>query len=147
MLEALTWNHYFSTLALGLIAYYIGIAILYYPQEIRSLISGKTMRLNLISKSERVQPQAQTESDESYEPDPFEELEITVAELKGILGKAGNMTDPHELYHQLSQVLSNHPGLREPAYRVAIDNFLREHIPKFTPYHFTETELKAIWKV
>lgn len=143
MLEAITWNHFFSTLALGLIAYYIGIAILYYPQEIRSLISTKTMRLNLISQSEKVQPQLQTESDEL---DPFEELEITVAELKGILGKAGNMTDHHQLYNQLGQILSNHPGLREPAFRVAIDNFLREHIPKFTPCHFTEAELKAIWK-
>jgi len=143
MLEALTWNHYFSTLAFGLTAYYLGIAILYYPQEIRSLISGKTMRLNFISQSEKVKPQPQTESDEL---DPFEELEITVAELKGILGKAGKMTDQHQLYHQLGQILSNHPGLREPAFRVAIDNFLREHISKFTSCNFTEAELKAIWK-
>lgn len=142
MLEALTWNHYFSALAFGLTAYYLGIAILYYPQEIRSLISGKTMRFNLISQSEKVQPPHQTESDEL---DPFEELEITVAELQGILGKAGNMTGKQDLYQQLSHILSNHPGLREPAYRVAILNFLAENIPKNTHFDFNESDLQSLW--
>ncbi|WP_026953583.1 hypothetical protein [Algoriphagus vanfongensis] len=142
MLEALTWNHYFSALAFGLTAYYLGIAILYYPQEIRSLISGKTMRFNLISQSEKVQPPHQTESDEL---DPFEELEITVAELQGILGKAGNMTGKQDLHQQLSHILSNHPGLREPAYRVAILNFLTENIPKNTHFDFNESELQSLW--
>lgn len=143
MLEALTWNHYFSTLAFGLTGYYLGIAILYYPQEIRNLISGRTMGFNLFSQSEKTHAHPPTESEE---PEPFEELEITVAELKGILGKAETMTDQHQLYELLGQVLSNHPGLREPAYRVAIENFLKQHIPQYSSYQFTDTELKAIWK-
>lgn len=143
MLEAITWNHYFSTLALGLTAYYLGIAVLYYPQELRGLISGKAMQFNLNPRQEKERHLSKTGAKEI---DPLEELEITVAELKGILGRAGNLTDPYQLLDQLRNALSNHTGLREPAHRVAIYNFLQGHIPKYTPYSFSESELKSLWK-
>tara|TARA_R110002072_G_scaffold229299_1_gene386549 strand:+ start:25022 stop:25201 length:180 start_codon:yes stop_codon:yes gene_type:complete len=47
MLEAITWNTYFSTLAVGIAAYYITILVAFYPQEFRSLLSG---RINKISQ-------------------------------------------------------------------------------------------------
>ena len=81
------------------------------------------------------------------ETDRFEELEITVAELQGILGRAGNMIDKNHLLEQLRQVLSSHPGLRDPAYRVAIGNYLSKNIPKVTRHDISESELETLWTV
>ena len=142
MLEAITWNTYFSTLAIGITAYYLIIISIYYPKELRSLISGKSMQFNSSGQQEKERHLSRTDSTET---DLFEELEITVAELQGILGGAGTMTDKNQLLGQLSQVLSNHPGLRDPAYRVAIGNYLSENIPKLTRLNFRESELEKIW--
>lgn len=142
MLEALTWNQFFSTLAFGLIAYYLVVAILYYPKELRNLVSGKSIELNLIHRQEKKKGLSRTEE---VGIEPFEELEVTVAELSGILGRAGSMTEKHLLVEKISQILSNHPGLREPAYRVAIENFLSENIPKQTPFLIEPNELKVLW--
>ena len=143
MLEALTWNHYFGALAFGLAAYYIGIVLYYYPTELRSLVSGKARPFNSIPQPEKIQTPSPAESQVL---DPFEELEATVAELQGILGKAGNMTDKANLLRQVAQLLSNHPGLREPAYRVAIDNFFLDHVAKHFPFSISAFELEDLWK-
>lgn len=142
MLEAITWNSYFSTLAIGITAYYLIIIGLYYPKDLRSLISGKSFHFNPTGQQEK---ERQLSRPDPKDTDRFEELEITVAELQGILGRAGNMTDKKLLLKQLSEVLSSHPGLRDPAYRVAIGNYLSENIPKQTRHNFSESELETIW--
>ncbi|WP_339870249.1 hypothetical protein [uncultured Algoriphagus sp.] len=142
MLEAITWNNYFFALAIGIITYYLIIIGLYYPKELRSLISGKSLQFNPPGQQEKERHLSRTDPTET---DRFEELELTVAEIQGILGRAGNMTDKKLLLKQLSEVLSNHPGLRDPAYRVAIGNYLSENIPKQTRHNFSESELETIW--
>lgn len=144
MLEAITWNSYFSTLAISITAYYLIIISIYYPKELRSLISGKAKQFNLSGKQEKERHLSRTDPSKT---DLFEELEITVAELQGILGRAGTMTDRNLLLLQLKKVLSNHPGLRDPAYRVAIGNYLTENIPKLTRHPISESELEKIWTV
>ena len=142
MLEAITWNTYFSTLAVSLVAYYLIIICIYYPKELRSLISGKAKQINPIRQQEKERHLSRTDPTET---DRFEELELTVAELQGTLGRAGNITDKNLMLGQLSQVLSSHPGLRDPAYRVAIGNYLSENIPKLPRQQISESELEKIW--
>ncbi|TXE13427.1 hypothetical protein [Algoriphagus aquimarinus] len=142
MLEAITWNNYFITLAIGITTYYLIIIGLYYPKELRSLISGKSMQFNPSGQQEKERHQSRTDPTKT---DLFEELEVTVAELQGTLGRAGNITDKNLMLEQLSQVLSSHPGLRDPAYRVAIGNYLSENIPKVTRHDISESELETLW--
>ena len=144
MLEAITWNNYFITLAIGITTYYLMIIGLYYPKELRSLISGKSLQFNPTGQQEKERKPSRTDSTEA---DRFEELELTVAEIQGILGRAENMTDKKLLLKQLSEVLSSHPGLRDPAYRVALSNYLSENIPKQTRHNISESELETIWTV
>lgn len=68
-----------------------------------------------------------------------------VAQLKGILERAGNKTEKTLLLQQINQILSNHPGLREPAYRVAITNFLSENLTKWTGHTLSEEDLSSLW--
>jgi len=142
MLETITWNSYFSTLAIGFTAYYLIIISIYYPKELRSLVPGNSRQFNPTGQQEKEQHLSRTDP---KDPDRFEELEITVAELQGILGKAGTMTDRNQLLGQLRQVLSSHPGLRDPAYRAAIGNYLLKNVPKLTRHIFSESELEKIW--
>ncbi|MDR7132667.1 hypothetical protein J2X69_005041 [Algoriphagus sp. 4150] len=143
MLEAITWNQYFSALAVGMSAYYLIIIGLYYPQEFRSLLSGKIKQIN--NNRQHTVEQEQRRADDNS-TDPFEELEATVAELNGILGKAAhNKTSKETLLSQLIQTLSNHPGLREPAYRVAVINFILENAAKHCQINFSESELEESW--
>ncbi|PZX51514.1 hypothetical protein LV84_03671 [Algoriphagus ratkowskyi] len=143
MLEAITWNTYFSTLAIGLAAYYLIIIGLYYKQEFRNLISGKFKLVNQIRQQEKGRHLRRTDENST---DHFEELEATVAELNGILGKAGqNRTSKDILLSQLLRTLSNHTGLREPAYRVAVINFILENASKYCRIVFSESELEEAW--
>ncbi|MEB2774646.1 hypothetical protein SYJ56_04970 [Algoriphagus sp. D3-2-R+10] len=142
MLEAITWNTYFSTLAIGLTAYYLTIIGLYYPQEFRSLLSGKIKQISQNSQHAGEQDRKRTDG---YPTDHFEELEATVAELNGILGKAAHMTSKETLLIQLIQLLSSHPGLRAPAYRVAVINFIVENAAKRCRINFSESEIEEAW--
>ncbi|WP_339880980.1 hypothetical protein [uncultured Algoriphagus sp.] len=143
MLEAITWNTYFSTLAIAAAAYYIIIIGLYYPQKFRSLFSG---RINRISQDRQQEEEQHRRRTDEKSTDHFEELEATVAELNGILGKAGqNRTSKEKLLRQLIHTLSNHTGLQEPAYRVAVINFILEHAEKQCRISFSEAELEEAW--
>jgi hypothetical protein len=143
MLEAITWTHYFSALAICLTLYYLGFAVYYYPKEIRNLLSG-----NPISSSPTHQQENEGQRTETGNKgiDPYEELETTVAELKGILIKAGTTTAKEQLFQLLHQLLSNHPGLRAPAFRNAITNFLSEHIPKTNRLPISDSDLELLWE-
>ena len=143
MLEAITWNTYFSTLAVVIAAYYITILVAYYPKEFRSLLSG---RINKISQNRQQEEEQDHRRTDGKPTDHFDELEATVAELSGILGKAGQKrTSKETLLLQLIQTLSNHTGLREPAYRVAVINFILENAEKQCRISFSETELEEAW--
>ncbi len=143
MLEAITWNTYFSTLAVSSIAYYLIIVGLYYPKEFRSLLSG---RINKFSQARQQEEEQHHRRTDEKPTDHFEELEATVAELNGILGKAGqNRTSKETLLLQLIQTLSNHTGLREPAYRVAVINFILENAVRHCQINFSEEELEEAW--
>ena len=143
MLEAITWNTYFSTMAVSMAAYYIIIIVSYYPHEFRSLLSG---RINKFSQARQQEEEQHHRRTDEKPTDHFEELEATVAELNGILGKAGqNRTSKETLLMQLIQTLSNHTGLREPAYRVAVINFILENAVRHCQINFSEEELEEAW--
>lgn len=140
MLEAISWNHYFSTLAIALTAYYLTILSWYFPQKLRRLISGQSLHLKP-NDQQIIEPGSLEEKQMA----PFEELELAVEELQGILESARTLTNKPRLFQQLTQCLSNHPGLREPAYRVAIQHFLLENIPKTCRLTVSQSEIETLW--
>jgi len=143
MLEAITWTHYFSAMAICLPLYYLGVAVYYYPKEIRSLLSGNSIKFSPLGLQENQKSQTSTEINRV---DLYEELETTVAELNRILKKAGTTTGKKQLFQLLHQSLSNHPRLRDPAFRNAITNFLSEHIPKTNRIPISDSDLDSLWE-
>lgn len=139
MLEGITWKEYFAAAGILATVYYTVIAIMYYRKEIRALFSGR-FRQPLEGKREAEQVTA------ARGKDPFEELEAVVAELHGILGRAGKGAGKAILLEQMRPVLSSYTGLREPAYRVAVTNFIITHTEELCGAVFSEEELEEEWR-
>lgn len=77
----------------------------------------------------------------------FDELEAVVADLKrSVLEQAGKETSKNQLLVQLKQRLANYTGLRQPAFRTALNHFIMQNAKEICGVDFTEKELDAAWR-
>lgn len=130
MFHFITWEEYFISLAIILTVYYILLATFCYRMEIADLVKGGT---NYPEKN-------------PVENNGIEDLEKVVREVKGILEKAGKEVDKTELFEQLKQRLANFAGLRQPACRVALTNYITKQAETFCGVVFSEQELEEAWE-
>jgi hypothetical protein len=137
MLEEISWKDYMMGIGLGAFAYYTVVLAIYYKNDLRSLLSGKfQMQAGKKGKVDR---------SEEGNKDPMEELEAAVADIRSILEKAGNKAAKSDILHGTAKILQNYPGFREPAYRVAIRNFIIQHADEICRVEFSVEELEEAW--
>jgi hypothetical protein len=143
MFTSITWSNYFTALLILAIAWYIIIAIMYYRKEIFNLLQGKYK--TPFKKKTKVTPESE-ESEEDSEH-TFDELEGIVTDIRhSILEEAGKEANKAELLKQLQQRLANYGGLRQPAFRMAINNFIIQYGESICGVAFSEDELDAAWE-
>lgn len=140
MLNKVSWSEYAGVIVILLIIYYLYIGARYYRHEIKALLSGKLPKImrkdNAAQKTERL----------SNDPS-FDELEAVVNDLRySVLDKAANPADKAELLGKIKQRLTNYSGLRKPAYRVAINNYILTNAKELCGVVFSESELNAAWE-
>jgi hypothetical protein len=139
MLSKFTWSDYVAVVAILGGAYYLIIAIRYYRKEMTGILSGKLKFKQKISDG-------YTAPGELEEAD-FDELEAVVVDLKrSVLEQAGTSATKEQLLLQLKQRLANYDGLRQPAYRVAVNHYIMQHAQEICGVAFSEGELDAAWK-
>lgn len=138
MLEQITWNNYFTAVAIILVIYYLLIALLYYRGEISE-------KINRYMKSGTVAPE-EIEDESSTGSSAFNELEAIVAGIKGILEEAGKEAGKEELLERLGNILASYEGLGSPAFRGAINNYIIGHAEKICAVSFDEEELNRHWQ-
>lgn len=132
MLEGITWKTYLIYMIILLVVYYLIIGILYYRGGIIDLIKGRG----------RVTKEPEVRSARAS----FDELEEVVEDIRAnILLKAGDMVGKEELLGQLANRLTNYHGLREPAFRIALNHFIVEHAESICGVTFEEDELDERW--
>jgi hypothetical protein len=141
MLNNVSWGQYFSGVILIVVLYYIFIALLFYRDEIQSLLQPKISfpgsgQLNYQKADHTV---TQKESDEATDG-----LQQVVSDLRGIL-EAGKEASKEELLRQFSHRLVNYAGLRLPAFRAAIANYIITQAKEICGVSFSEQELAAEW--
>lgn len=130
MFRFITWGEYFIGLSVVLAVYYILLAAFCYRREIANLIKGGiTHQENSTNKNNDI-----------------EDLEQVVREVNGILEKAGKEAGKSELLEQLKDRLASFAGLRHPAYRVAITNYIIRYAKTFCGVAFSEEELEEVWE-
>ncbi len=138
MLEAITsisWKTYFSVIAIAVVIYYIIIVAIYYRQNIRKIIKGRQVL------------EYEIDENGSGSFSSFEELEELVEEIRhSILEQAGEGANKTELLRQISEKVANYDGLRLPAYRIALNNYIIQHAESICGVAYGEEELEEAWK-
>jgi hypothetical protein len=143
MFKSITWSNYATAVAIMVALWYAIIIFAYYRKEVFNLISGK-YRLPLKRKKQ----QAVTADEEEPKQDhTFEELEGIVTDIRhSILEVAGKQANKEALFTQLKSRLAFYGGLRQPAFRVAINNFIIQYAESICGVVFSEDELNAAWE-
>lgn len=137
MLSNVSWSEYLVGVGLLVAAYYVFVIFKYYRQELKEIGSGKFAK--------RKEPECFPEG--FMQESSFDELEMVVNELRyTILEKAGTGADKQILFDQLKVRLANYKGLHKPAYRAAINNFIRQHAKEICGVVFSEEELNDGWR-
>jgi hypothetical protein len=147
MLKGITWSNYFTVTAIAIGFWYLVVGLIYYRKEIGNLIKGK-YKMPLKRKIEVVEEEDEivvvTTEDED-EPG-FTELEGIVTDIRhSILEEAGNKVSKEALLNQLKARLNNYGGLRQPAFRFALNNFIVQHAESICGVVYSEEELDAAW--
>jgi len=130
MFNTISWTEYLTAIALFTGGYYIVVLAVFYRQEILHLLTGKR----------EISPNSNNE-----DRDPsFEGLEEVVTDVRGILKEAGKEADKSVLLEQLKLRLANFAGLRQPAFRTALKNYIVTQAFHFCGIMFSTEELSEI---
>ena len=135
MLDQITWGQFIVTMIVTVAAYYGFVAVAYYGKEVKQWVRAR-------ATPDR---KAAAEDSEQGQRVDMEGLEQVVADLRGIL-EAGKGAGRQILLEQLSARLANYAGLRHPAFRVAITNFIVKHATELCSVTYTTAELEARWR-
>jgi hypothetical protein len=113
MLEHISWTNYFTVVVLLLVAYYLILAITCYRPEISSLVSG--LGRKQVSSNEAADMSADEIATASSH---------VIETIHGILESSGQGADKAELIARLRLALSGYAGMRYPAYRNAVTDYI-----------------------
>lgn len=143
MLSNVSWGDYLFGAAILAFVYYVVIVAVFYRSDLIKLFRRKFNPSPAFSPNEAEDWETGNEEDGS-----FQELEATVADIRqNILTVAGKETSKAGLLTELKARLANYDGLRVPAYRAAINNYIAEHAKNLNGVAFSEEELDAAWGV
>jgi len=143
MFKSITWSNYFTAAIVLAGAWYIIITLLYYRKEVFNLFNGK-YKIPIKRKNKTIEDEAEEVPEQEH---TFEELEGIVTDIRhSILEVAGKEADKDKLLTQLSERLANYGGLRLPAFRIAINNFIIQNAESICGVAFSEEELDEAWE-
>jgi hypothetical protein len=143
MFKSITWSNYFTAVVILLALWYGIIILVYYRKEVFNLISGK-YKLPFKKKQQKAVTADEEEPEQEH---TFEELEGIVTDIRhSILEVAGKQASKETLLSQLKSRLAFYGGLRQPAFRVAINNFIIQYAAEICGVAFSEDELNEAWE-
>ena len=137
MLSNVSWSEYLVGLVVLLSFYYLFLGATYFRENIKKVLSGKLPGKNNAEPGEsKVVTNVST----------IEDLEALTDDLRyAILERAGKQAGKAELLTQLSEYLANYTGLRQPAFRFALTNYIIVHAKEICGVVFSEEELNRAW--
>ena len=136
MLSNVSWGQ-FLTGTIIILAIYWGIIVLFfYTNEIKEFLNRR-IKKNPVQDEDK---SAESGNDSALG------LEAVVADLRGIMERAGKEAGRQQLLGQLGQRLASYNGLREPAFRVAINNYIIRLALEICGEQFNHQELDTHWQ-
>jgi hypothetical protein len=144
MFKSITWSNYSIAVVILLALWYGIIVLVYYRKELFNLLNGK---YKIPTRKKIIKASDDAEDTPEEEEHTFEELEGIVTDIRhSILEEAGKEVSKDGLLTQLKKRLANYGGLRQPAFRLAVNNFIIQHAESICGVVFSEDELNAAWE-
>lgn len=147
MLESITWKEYLVGMAVVVITYYLLVGLLFYRKQITGTITDKLKPQANRNKEISPEPEEEEQEEEwTSGGSLFDELEELVTDIRhSILEVAGKEAGKDMLLLQLKSRVARFGGLRQPAYRVALNNFIIHQTEIICGVVFSEEELNEAW--
>lgn len=139
MLSQFTWGQYWGALIIAVAIYYFFVATLFYRNEIAGLFRLK------LHHHRSGDENARHEHVQKDQKTGFDGLEPVVADIKAILLKAGGGADKEQLVGELKGRVADYDGIRLPAFRNAINQYIIRNAELICGVGISEDELEAAW--
>lgn len=138
MLNNISWGTYLTGVITILAIYEAALVLLFYRTEFIALLQRRSLRGKSSKPVENTPPTSQ-------HVEIQDGIDSVVADLRGIIAKAGSALSKPELLKQFSIRLKNYAGLQHPVFRAAINNDIIKQANDLCGISFSIEELNKEW--
>ena len=136
--ENITWAQYLASAGLITGGYYLFIL----RKDLGKIASKGSAVFD--HKGTVQAPDVAVRADEEEE-DAFEKLNQLIDDLRDVMEEAGNEVSKAALVDRLKQRLTSYDGLSQPAFHVAVNDFIIDQAKEICGVVFEEEELRMAW--
>lgn len=151
MFSNISWQQYWSSVVIIILAYYLVIYLLYFRKGFALLLPSRRHELNLIPKGKEESQPSLFENDglESKQMTANNEEHIAYAcmdELNAFFeNQKASKAVKSEVLNALHGVLQKYPLLRNSDYKESITNVIVMQCENICSIHLSAEELKGVW--
>jgi len=152
MLRNVSWTNYITTIVIGMAIYYLFVAIRYYADEIKDILSGRK-KLNFkpaLPESALPEMQPMQSEDAPFEEIPennFDEVEQLIKQLKtAIADGSSRKLIPDEFKMNLIMVLRQYPDVKYSPLRPSINELILSECEKSQAATMDIGDVELLWR-
>jgi hypothetical protein len=156
MLKNISWTDYIIAVSIALIIYYIFVAVRYFSDELKELLSGKR-KLTVLPYGVPSENSDEVESELDHQveasgfanttDDEFTEIEHLIERLKSVIEDASHRKlIPQEFKQYLSMVLKEYPSVRYSPLRSSVNELIISECEKYGAIALSESDVDLLWK-
>ena len=140
MINNISWSEYWTTVGIIAFIYYAAIAIIYYSQEMKHVLSGdlifaRASKINTGSKNEKF-----------FDEDAFALVSQMKHEITTILKQAHeNNSAKQEVLFVLQLITKKFPTIKEAAFESEINHYIQSECLNYCSIHLNEEEMSSLW--
>jgi hypothetical protein len=146
MLKDISWMNYGIFILITLCVYYATIGFLYYLDEIKQLLSGKSTLFLRLSSSKKISAN-NTLTGQALSGDDLQSIvKQYMDQIKTALKHAGeNRLIKQEIIYSLQQVTNKYAVIKNSPYKSFITNYIFIECANHCSIHLDEDDLSTIW--
>jgi hypothetical protein len=140
MFNTISWQSYWTSLALILAIYYLVVYLLYYRSDVKLLFKGAGEKDSFSFRNDTPEfQQPPTDTEEQIVYSCIDELNAFFEEAKR------KRWIKAELMHSLQLILKKYPSLQSSKYKASINTVLTNQCEHICNIHLSAEEVKHVW--
>ena len=148
MFSAYTWSDYFKIIAVAAVLYYLFIAVMYYPKELRALFSRRPAKPidNGLQEEEVIDGYSGYAEDEEGNENTFADSQQLMNAVNELMSRAAvQQYTRSDLKLELKEVFDQFPTLNDPVLRTAINEYVVKQSEEKGAILLREDEVDLLW--